>query len=77
LNPYEVWQRQRLAFVQREIDTQTILELESVFVESILAGKGPKNSKFEKYVTSDNLSKDVRAILQSMIASGLYALLFG
>jgi hypothetical protein len=77
LGPYVVWQRQRLALVEREIDTRTILELESAFVESILEKRGANGSKFEKFLQSGKVSQDVRAILQGMIASGLYALLFG
>jgi hypothetical protein len=72
-----VWQRQRLALVKREIDTLTILQLESAFVESILKKEVPTHSKFERYVNSRELGGDVRAIVQGMIASGLYALLFG
>ena len=77
LNPYQVWQRQRLALVQREVDTQTIIKLEDAFVGSIVQGNDFAKSKFREYVSSDQLPRDARAIIQGMIASGLYALLFG
>jgi hypothetical protein len=77
VNPYEVWQRQRLALAQREVDSKTILELESAFVTSIIQRERPGSSKFKRFVESGDLSKDARSVLQGMIASGLYALLFG
>ncbi|NPV22128.1 hypothetical protein [Bradyrhizobium aeschynomenes] len=75
LNPYLVWQRQRLALVEREVDTLSILKLETAFVQSIKS-KGPKHGSAFTTVVSE-LSGDARAVMQGMIASGLYALLTG
>jgi hypothetical protein len=74
LNPYRVWQRQREALVSREIDTLTILKIETAFVQSIKGKDAGGRNIFTQYVSSE-LQGDVRAVVQGMIASGLYALL--
>jgi hypothetical protein len=75
LDPYRVWQRQRLSLVKRNIDTFTILKLEDAFVRSIIAREPQESSSFSRMLNSGGVTGDARAIVQSMIASGLYALL--
>ena len=77
LDPYQVWQRQRRALVNKEVDTQTILIIEDAFVRSIAAKSGGQHSAFAKLLTSARIGQDVRAIVQSLIASGLFKLLVG
>ena len=44
LDPYIVWQRQRTALVQRQVDTLTILTLEDAYVRSIIFKSTPEKS---------------------------------
>jgi hypothetical protein len=75
LNPYAVWQRQRVALVEREVDTLTMLKLESAFVASLDKKQHGARSTFEGFVNSDEVKGDLRAIMQGLISSGLYALI--
>jgi hypothetical protein len=75
LDPVEVWNRQRDVLVQKRIDTLTILNLEDAFVRSIKAREASTYSAFGRAV--DSSPGDVRAIVQSLIASGIYSLLIG
>jgi hypothetical protein len=78
LNPYTVWQRQREALVEREVDTLVMLKLESAFVASLDRSQPPHNKlSFESYLSSGEFKGDIRAIMQGLIASGLYALISG
>lgn len=75
LDPYAVWQRQRKALVDREVDSVTILKLEDAFVRSIENRSGPDQSALAKLLSSSEISSDVRAIIRSLITSGLFKLL--
>lgn len=76
LNPYNVWQRQRRALVDRDVDTLTMLKLESAFVSSLdKTQPARKATSFETYLSSGDFKGDIRAIMQGLIASGLYALI--
>lgn len=77
LDPHRLWNRQRSTLVSRDIDTLSILKIEDAFVRSVLERNSSDNSPFVQYVNSGKTSKDVRAVVTSMIASGLYALLVG
>lgn len=77
LDPIAVWNRQRMELVSRNIDTFSILKLEDQFSKSILEQKGGDKSPFVSYVNSVRTSQDIRAVVTSMIASGLYAILTG
>jgi hypothetical protein len=75
LDPYTVWQRQRSALIEREVDTLTILKLEDAYVRSITLQSDPEHSTLSRLLSSDRISDDVRAIVRSLIASGLIKLL--
>lgn len=77
LDPYVVWQRQRQALVSREVDTMTILNLEDAYVKSIAEHNKPEESALARLLSSGHINADVRAIVQSLIASGLFKLLVG
>ena len=77
LDPAQVWQRQRLALVNRGVDTLSILQLADAFVRSIRTKQPQSSSDFVRFINSKSTAGDVRAVLQSMVASGLYALLTG
>ena len=77
LDPYRVWQRQRSALIDREIDTLTIIKLEDAYVRSIKSRSAPETSDLDKMLRSTDISSDVREIVRSLIASGLFKLLVG
>lgn len=73
-DPVLVWKRQRDALVQADVSTLAILRVEDAFVRSIQL----KNSQtYVSYVAGPGINKNVRAIGQSLIASGIFRLLFG
>lgn len=77
LDPYHVWQRQRKALINKEVDTKTVLVLEDTFVRSIAAKTERNRNKFSSLVASSNVGEDARAVVRSLIASGLFRLLTG
>lgn len=73
-NPIEVWRRQRVALVESNVNTLDILKLEDAYVRSVKA-KSP-----EHYTRAAEMLKhgsDVRAIANSLIASGIFKILVG
>lgn len=77
LDPYQVWQRQRAALVSKEVDTKTILTLEDTFVRSVAAKSEREKESFSSLVASSKVGEDARAVVRSLIASGLFRLLTG
>ncbi|MBP6014337.1 MAG: hypothetical protein KBA31_19060 [Alphaproteobacteria bacterium] len=77
MDPYAVWQRQREALVAREVDTLTILRLEDAFVRSVKSGDSSTASAFQRLIGSEQLGADVRAVLRSVVASGLFKIIVG
>ena len=77
LDPFQVWERQRIALVHKGVDTLVILKLEDSFVRSIIAKEPVENSRFANNLKDTKINGDVRAVLQSLVASGLYSLLTG
>ena len=77
LNPYHVWQRQRMVLVAKEVDTKTLLKLEDAYVRSIEAGSKAEHSPLGKLLEFGAVKQDARAVIQGIISSGLYALLAG
>jgi DNA-binding NarL/FixJ family response regulator len=72
LSPYEIWQRVRLALVQRHIDAYDLALLEQDFIRSALAGK---KDAFERAICTPAVPTDVRPILQGVAASAIWALI--
>lgn len=77
LDPAKVWNRQRIKLFERGIDTYSILKIEDSFVRSIAEGQSADNSYFKSYILSSSVKGDLRAVLQSLISSGLYSILSG
>lgn len=73
-NPIEVWRRQREALVDSDIPTLSILKLEDAFVEAI---SSKDISPYKKILNSGGFSTDLRAIAQSLVASGIFKVLIG
>lgn len=72
-DPVVVWKRQRDALVDADISTKSILKLEDAYVKSVLKGDP---STYVYYVNNPTLQSDIRAIGQSLIASGIFKLFF-
>lgn len=77
LDPYQVWQRQRKALVNKEVDSKTVLVMEDAFVGSIAAKSEQAKDEFKSLVDSSRLGEDARVVVRSLIASGLFRLLTG
>jgi len=73
-NPIYVWKRQRFALVDADVETLDILKLEDAFVKSIL---NENELHFIGAVQDLGIGKDARAIAQSLVASGIFGIMFG
>jgi hypothetical protein len=72
-NPVLVWKRQRAALIDVDVPTLEILKLEDAYVRSIMEGN---DEGYRKAIQKMGANPDIRAIAQSLIASGIFALLF-
>lgn len=78
LDPVSVWQRARIALVDSDISTLDLLKLEDAFVHSIKNRQTVGSSEIEKVTNRIAIDKsDVKSVISSMIASGIYGLLLG
>ncbi|MEA3031361.1 MAG: hypothetical protein QOG13_2686 [Sphingomonadales bacterium] len=73
-NPIEVWRRQRVAMIAADVNTLDILKLEDAYVRAIQASDV---TKYVNFVREAPLGSDVRAIANSLIASGVFKVLVG
>ena len=73
-NPIEVWRRQRQALIDYDVSTLTILKLEDAYVKSI---KTQNDEPYRHFINTYKAGQDVRAIAQSLIASGIFELMKG
>lgn len=73
-NPIEVWKRQRLALVEADVDTLDILRLEDAFTISILQNN---DWCYRNAIQGISTNPDLRAIAQSLVASGIFRVLVG
>lgn len=72
-DPTLIWRRQRDALVQHDVPTLDILKLENAYVRSVIE----RNShRYEAIARSSEFPKDLRAIANSLIASGIFKILF-
>lgn len=72
-DPVAVWLRQRDALVEAEVPTLDILRLEDAYVKSI---QKKSISPYQNVLSSTEISRDLRSIAQSLIASGIFRVLF-
>lgn len=77
LDPYQVWMRQRRALIERDVDTLTIIRLEDAFVKSMTSRAKPDETPLAAFANTSLVRTDVRAIMQSLIASGIFKILVG
>lgn len=73
-DPVEVWNRQRDTLIDRDVPTKEILRLEDKYVRAVI-GRSP--SGYVRFVSQGSVNPDVRAVGQSLVASGVFKLLFG
>jgi hypothetical protein len=73
-NPILVWKRQRFALIEADVPTIDIMKLEDAYVKSIIRRE---DSPYRSLVASYGASADIRAIAQSLIASGIFKILVG
>lgn len=73
-DPVEVWRRQRYALIEAEVPTLQILRLEDAYVRSVIQRS---DSKYREIANRPGMNKDLRAIAQSLAASGIFKLLVG
>lgn len=73
-NPVQVWKRQRVALIDADVPTIEILKLEDAFVKSI---RNKNDFAYRQILSSQSVGKDLRAIAQSLVASGIFKLLVG
>ncbi len=74
-NPYERWLLTRQGLIDEEVDLRRIVELESAYVEAI-ESKDSDFSSLKSTLEKVDLSGNSKGIIQSLIASGIYALVF-
>jgi DNA-binding NarL/FixJ family response regulator len=72
-NPVEVWSRQRYALIYADVPTLDILKLEDAFVRSL----EQKDKSIYERMAAGASSSDLRAIAQSLAASGIFKILVG
>lgn len=77
LDPVEVWKRQRIALANTDADTLDILKLEDAYVTSVLRKDHSAESAFNLAVNSSAIKGDARAVVTSLIASGLFKIMVG
>lgn len=73
-DPVEVWARQRYALVVADVPTLDILKLEDAFVRSLEASD---RYHYERASNDVGMNPDLRAIAQSLVASGIFKILVG
>lgn len=74
LDPYIVWNKLRRRFVEMDVSTRDIFILEDAYVRSVEAKDAGFNGLLE--VASQSAQKDARAIVQSLIASVIFKVMF-
>lgn len=73
-DPVQVWKRQRDALVEADVATLDILKLEDSYVKSIYQ---KSDRPYKAFLESPAIGSDLRAIAQSLIASGIFKVLVG
>lgn len=74
-DPYERWLTTRQGLIDLEIDLRKVLELESAYVEAINSNDS-KFSDIETILRKTDLGGHAKGIVQSLIASGIWSVVF-
>lgn len=74
-DPYERWLITRQGLIDLEIDLRKILELESAYVEAINSNDN-EFSEMEAILKKADLGGHAKGIVQSLIASGIWSVVF-
>lgn len=76
MDPHKIWIRIRSKLINLDIDSKSIMVLEDAYVRSILNNKRG-NSVFVDAIKKENLTSDVRSILQGLASSAIYTFIAG
>lgn len=71
VDPHVMWQKIRARFVELDVDTKDIIIIEDAYVRSVL--KGGTLADLSKVAVGLNVSPDVRAIIQGLASSAIFA----
>ncbi|MCP4384888.1 MAG: hypothetical protein GY798_26320 [Hyphomicrobiales bacterium] len=74
-DPYEMWRTARQGLLDHEVDIRDIVRLENAYVKAVLA-KDPEFHELILQISKIDLSGHAKGIVQSLIASAIYALVF-
>lgn len=74
-NPYERWLLTRQGLIDEEVDIRRIIELEDAYVASIKS-RDTSFANLNSVLENVDLSGNAKGIVQSLIASGIWALVF-
>jgi hypothetical protein len=74
VSPIEQWKRMRAFLIERDVPLETVFLLEQEFIDAVLS---KDKSKFAKGSTLKNVAADIRAVIQSFVASILFKMVFG
>ncbi|WP_054312270.1 hypothetical protein [Mesorhizobium sp. 1M-11] len=75
VDPYQMWLVARQGLIDNEIDIRRIIELEDAYVRSI-ANKDKDFSYVKKTLGKIDLGGNAKAIVQGLISSAIFALVF-
>jgi hypothetical protein len=74
-DPYARWLVTRQGLIDNEVDLRNVLELESAYVEAI-KNSDKSFSAMKVILEKADLGGNAKGIVQSLIASGIYAIIF-
>lgn len=75
VDPYEMWTIARQGLIDNETDIRRIVELESAYVQSVKK-KDQNFSAVKKILGGIDLGGNAKGIIQGLISSAIYALVF-
>ena len=75
-DPYERWLIARQGLIDAEVDIRRIVEFESAYVKSIQS-KDSTFSDLKALLSRTDLGGNAKAIIQGLVSSAIYALIFG
>jgi DNA-binding NtrC family response regulator len=74
-DPYERWLTARQGLIDAEVDIRRIVEFESAYVKSIKSKDG-KFTELKRLLEQIDLGHSAKAIIQGLISSAIYGLIF-
>lgn len=75
IDPYKMWLNARDGLLDLELDLKDVLKLEDAYVRSVLA-RDEEFKSIHQVLAKADISGNARGIVQSLIASAIYGLIF-